>query len=37
MGFPERATEELGEKICNEIIDNLVLCVDKFEARANRN
>ncbi|MBS7297751.1 MAG: creatininase family protein [Eubacteriales bacterium] len=32
MGFPEKATKELGEKICNEIIDNLVEYVDMLEA-----
>ena len=31
MGFPEKATKELGEKICNEIIDNLVEYVDMLE------
>ncbi len=33
MGFPELATKELGEKICNEIVDNLVDFVDKLEAQ----
>lgn len=28
MGFPERASRELGEKICNEIVDGLVEFVD---------
>ena len=32
MGFPERATRELGERICNEIVDNLCEYVDKLEA-----
>lgn len=31
MGFPERATRELGEKICREIVDNLVQYVDFLE------
>jgi len=31
MGYPERASKELGEKICGEIIDNLVEYVDKLE------
>ncbi|MBQ1228933.1 MAG: creatininase family protein, partial [Firmicutes bacterium] len=31
MGLPERATPELGEKICGEIVDNLVAYVDKLE------
>ncbi len=31
MGFPEKATKELGEKICNEIVDNLVAYVDMLE------
>lgn len=31
MGFPEKATKELGEKICTEIIDNLVEYVDMLE------
>lgn len=32
MGLPERATKELGETICNEIIDNLVKYIDTLEA-----
>lgn len=32
MGFPERATKELGETICNEIVDGLCAFVDKVEA-----
>ncbi|MBE7048419.1 MAG: creatininase family protein [Ruminococcaceae bacterium] len=31
MGLPERASKELGEQICNEIIDNLVEYVDMLE------
>jgi len=31
MGFPERASRELGEKICNEIVDSLVEYVDFLE------
>ena len=31
MGLPHEATVELGEKICNEIIDNLVSYVDLLE------
>ena len=31
MGLPERATKEIGETICNEIIDNLVDYVNKLE------
>ena len=31
MGLPERATKEIGETICNEIIDNLVEYVNKLE------
>ncbi|MBQ8759306.1 MAG: hypothetical protein IJZ20_06410, partial [Clostridia bacterium] len=31
MGLPERATRELGEKICTEIVENLVAYVDKLE------
>lgn len=31
MGFPERATKELGEKICTEIVDALCEYVDKLE------
>ena len=33
MGLPERATKELGEEICNEIIDGLCKFVDKLENR----
>lgn len=32
MGLPERATKELGETICNEIVDNLVKYIDTLEA-----
>ena len=32
MGFPEKATREIGEQICNEIIDGLVKYVDTLEA-----
>lgn len=32
MGLPERATKELGETICNEIVDNLVQYIDTLEA-----
>ena len=32
MGLPHEATPELGEKICNEIIDNLVDYVNLLEA-----
>lgn len=32
MGLPERATKEIGETICNEIIDNLVDYVNKLES-----
>lgn len=31
MGFPERASVELGEKICNEMVDGLVKYVDMLE------
>lgn len=31
MGFPERATKELGRKICDEIIENLCNYVDMLE------
>lgn len=33
MGLPELATKELGEKICNEIVDNLCEFVNKLESR----
>ncbi|MBE7010328.1 MAG: creatininase family protein [Ruminococcaceae bacterium] len=33
MGYPERATRELGEKVSQEIVDNLVKLVDDLEAR----
>lgn len=33
MGFPEKATKEIGEKICNEIINNLCAYVDKLNNR----
>ncbi len=32
MGLPERATKELGETICNEIIDNLAQFIYTLEA-----
>lgn len=31
MGLPELATKEIGEKICNEVIDGLVEYVNKLE------
>ena len=31
MGFPERATKEIGEKICNEMVDGLCKYVDYLE------
>lgn len=31
MGFPERANKELGEKICNEIVENIIDYVNKLE------
>lgn len=36
MGLPERATKEIGETICNEIIDNLVDYVNKLESLKNK-
>ena len=33
MGLPELATKELGEKICNEMIDRLCMFVDELENR----
>lgn len=33
MGFPERATRELGEKVCKEIVESLVAYVDMLEER----
>lgn len=33
MGFPEKATKELGEKICNEIVDGICEFVDMLESR----
>jgi len=33
MGFPERATKELGKKISDEIVDGLVKFVDMLNAR----
>lgn len=33
MGHPHLATRELGEKICNEIVDNLVSYVNELENR----
>lgn len=35
MGFPEKATKEIGEKICNEIIDGLVEYVNMLENSKN--
>lgn len=35
MGFPERASKELGEKVCNEIIDSLVDYVNMLEEHRN--
>ena len=34
MGFPEKASKELGEKICNEIVENLSKLVDDLNARS---
>jgi len=34
MGFPERASKELGEKICNEMIENLTKYVDMLEKKS---
>ncbi len=31
MGFPEKATRELGEKICCEIVDGIIEYVDRLE------
>ncbi|MBQ4515818.1 MAG: creatininase family protein [Clostridia bacterium] len=31
MGFPERATRELGEKVCNEMVEGLIEYVDMLE------
>ena len=31
MGFPEKATREIGEKIANEIVDGIVEYVDRLE------
>ena len=33
MGLPEKATKELGERICNEIVDGLCEFVNKLENR----
>lgn len=33
MGLPEQATKELGEKICNEIVEGLCKFVDELENR----
>ncbi len=33
MGFPERASAEIGEKVCGEIIDGLVKLVDELNNR----
>ena len=32
MGFPERASREIGEKVCNEMVDSLVEYIDFLEA-----
>ena len=37
MGFPEKATAELGKNICDEIIDNLVKYVDMLEENRKNN
>lgn len=34
MGFPERASKELGEKICNEMVGGLIEYVDFLNAEA---
>ena len=34
MGMPELAAKELGEKVCNEMINGLVEYVNMLEARA---
>jgi len=31
MGFPEKVNRELGEKVCNEMAENLVKYVDMLE------
>ena len=31
MGFPELASKELGEKVCNEIVDSLCEYIDYLE------
>ena len=31
MGFPEKASAELGEKVCNEAVDNLVSFINYLE------
>lgn len=36
MGFPEKATRELGEQICNEIIDGLEKLVNDLNARVKK-
>lgn len=33
MGFPERATREIGEKVCKEMIEGLVAYVDLLESK----
>ena len=33
MGFPERASRELGEKVCGEMVENLVKYVDMLESK----
>ena len=36
MGFPERATRELGEKICFEMVDGLVEYVELLNSKNQR-
>jgi len=37
MGFPEKASAELGKKVCQEMVDNLVAYIDMLEeSRKNR-
>lgn len=36
MGFPEKATREIGEKICNEIVDGLCSYVDLLEEKTQK-
>lgn len=37
MGLPELASVEIGEKIANEMVDNLCAFVDKLEEKSNEN